>query len=101
MVSPQLEKVINRAIGEAKRRRHEFVSLEHMLFALCQDEGIGEIIHACGGRVQDVVEKIDNFFAEEALPVFDGVGEVHPTPTRGFRRVIHMADWRVQSASQL
>ncbi len=100
MVSPQLEKVINRAIGEAKRRRHEFVSLEHMLFALCQDEGIGEIIHACGGRVQDVVDKIDNFFAEEALPVFDGGGEVHPTPTIGFQRVIQRAAWHVQSSEK-
>ena len=99
MVSPQLEKVINQALEEAKKRKHEYVSLEHMLWALCQDKEIVEILFHCGGRPENILDQLDVFFSEEHLPITKKKN-FNPTPTLGFQRVIQRAAWHVQSSQK-
>lgn len=99
MVSRPLEVVINKAVAEAKRRRHEFVSLEHMLWALCQDAQVADIISRCGGKPQQIMESVESFLAAEMMPIVGG-GDINPSPTVGFQRVIQRAAWHVQTAEK-
>ena len=70
MIARQLQKSFEFALTEAVRRRHEYVTLEHLLFALLHDHDVIDVIHACGGDV-DVLKKQLNDFLErtfEQLP---------------------------------
>ena len=49
MISKELQNTLNFAYTEAKKRRHDYLTLEHLLYALLQDPAIIKIIHACGG----------------------------------------------------
>ena len=50
-LSRALEASLSLAVREARRRRHEFLTLEHVLWALLHDDGVAEVIRACGGDV--------------------------------------------------
>ena len=69
-ISRELEMTLNLAVTEARRRRHEFLCIEHVLYALLHDADVAEIIRQCGGDVADLKQGLEQFFAEklETLP---------------------------------
>jgi ATP-dependent Clp protease ATP-binding subunit ClpA len=87
------------AVAEARRRRHEYVTLEHLLLALLQETRAVEILRACGGDVkklrQDLVAYLEENF--EQLPE---KLQLEPEETLGFRRVLSRAIWHSQAAAQ-
>lgn len=99
-ISRELEVTISLAINEARRRRHEFLCLEHVLHALLFDETVAEIVRQCGGDVKELQADLEEFLKEnlEALP--EEAGEVDPQQTLAFHRVLQRAAAHVQSAGK-
>ena len=95
-ISREFEVTLTLAIKEARRHRHEFLCLEHVLYALSFDEDVAAIIRSCGGDVEQLQKDLLKFFAEniESLPE---ESEVDPQQTSGFQRVLQRAAMHVQS----
>ncbi|MBW1723907.1 MAG: ATP-dependent Clp protease ATP-binding subunit ClpA [Deltaproteobacteria bacterium] len=99
MISKELSETLGFAVREAKRRRHEYVCVEHLLFAILYDsEGI-EIIEKCGGNVEKLKNALELFFGQrmETIPEDD---EYVLQQTVGFQRVIQRAINHVRSAEK-
>ena len=63
MISKELETTLNTALREAKRRRHEYVCLEHLLYALLQDKDAGAAMLNCGGDLERLRKSLEEFFS--------------------------------------
>ena len=61
-VTKELEATLQLAIAEAKRRRHEYFTLEHMLYALCADATCSKILVGCGADLVRLRGGIEEFF---------------------------------------
>jgi ATP-dependent Clp protease ATP-binding subunit ClpA len=97
-LSRALETSLGLAVREARRRRHEFLTLEHVLWALLQDEGVAEVLRACGGNVPGLVRELESYLEEqETLPPGQ---ERPPQQTIAFQRVLQRAAAHVQSAGR-
>jgi ATP-dependent Clp protease ATP-binding subunit ClpA len=99
MISKELKATLNLAFAEARRRRHEFVCVEHLLFALLQDKDARPAIVHCGGDLAQLKKELEEFFDTrvEALP--EGVDR-QPQETVGFHRVLQRAVIHAQSAEK-
>jgi len=98
-ISPELEMTLSLAVSEAKRRRHELLCIEHLLYALLHDPRVAEIVRHCGGDVATLKAALELVFDEHMVAVPEGV-EVTPQHTIGFQRVIQRAAAHVQSAGK-
>ncbi len=98
-ISRELEATLNLAIEEARRHRHEFLCLEHVLYALLFDESVAKVIRHCAGDVEALKRDLEVFF-EETLEKLPEGAEVEPQQTLGFQRAIHRAALHVQSAGK-
>ncbi len=98
-ISRELEVTLNLAVAEARRRRHEFLCIEHVLYALLHDDDVAEIIRQCGGDIPDLKDGLERFFAEK-LETLPEETTTSPQQTLGFQRVIQRAAAHVQSAGK-
>ncbi len=98
-ISRELEISLALAFNEARRRRHEFVCIEHLLYALLHDEDIIDIIRHCGGDVDALKRSLETFFDRHLERVPEGL-PVQPQQTTGFQRVLQRAAAHVQSAGK-
>ena len=98
-ISRELEVSLTLAVNEARRRRHEFLCVEHVLYALLQDDDVAEVVRQCGGDVPALTRALEVFFGEklESLPAD---AEALPQQTLGFQRLIQRAAAHVQSAGK-
>jgi ATP-dependent Clp protease ATP-binding subunit ClpA len=98
-ISRELEAAFTLAVNEARRRRHEFLSIEHLFFALLHDADIVEVLRHCGGDVDALKRDMTRYLDDKVdrLPV--GV-EKSLQQTLGFQRVIQRAAAHVQSAGK-
>ena len=99
MISKELEGTLNTALKEAKSRRHEYVCLEHLLYALLQDKDASGAIINCGGDIDHLRKGLEEFFQThlEALP---GGSDHQPQQTLSFHRVLQRAVIHAQSAEK-
>jgi ATP-dependent Clp protease ATP-binding subunit ClpA len=98
-LTKDLEATFGAAYEEARKRHHEFLTLEHVLYAMTKDRHASRILTACGGDVAALRREIDQVFEEtmEALP--EGARR-DPEQTDSFRRVLQRAAWHVQSSGR-
>ncbi len=97
-LSRALEASLTLAVREAKRRRHEFLCLEHVLWAIVRDDDVAEVIRACGGDPAKLAHDLDHYLTQmETLP--EGV-DVPPQQTLAFQRVLQRAAAHVQSSGR-
>ena len=98
-LSRALEASLSLAVREARRRRHEFLTLEHVLWALLHDDSVAEVIRACGGNVPRLIQDTEAYLEGhlETLPEED---DRPPQQTLGFQRVLQRAAAHVQSAGR-
>ena len=95
-LSRALETTLALAVREARRRRHEFLCLEHVLWALLHDHAVADVVRACGGNVTQLLQELETYLDEqETLAPGD---ERPPQQTLGFQRVLQRAAAHVQSA---
>jgi ATP-dependent Clp protease ATP-binding subunit ClpA len=99
MISKELESTLNVALKEAKRRRHEYVSLEHLLYALLQDKDASRAIINCGGDIDRLRKALDEFFNGQMDALPEGVDQ-EPHQTLGFHRILQRAVIHAQSAEK-
>src|SRR4030042_1067380 len=99
MISKELSVTLGFAVREAKRRRHEYVGIEHILFAILHDGNGVEIISGCGGDVEHLKGALENFFNEKMEVIPEG-DEYVLQQTIGFQRVIQRAVNHVRSAEK-
>ncbi|MCW5199281.1 ATP-dependent Clp protease ATP-binding subunit ClpA [Desulfobulbus sp. F1] len=98
MLSRKLELALIKAIKEAKLKRHEYVTVEHMLWGLLHDETASHIIEKCGGSNESLKERLEEFLAG-GIPLLQ-TGKVEPSQTVAFNRVLQRAVNHVQSAGK-
>jgi ATP-dependent Clp protease ATP-binding subunit ClpA len=99
MISKELSVTLGFAVREAKRRRHEYVGIEHILYAILHDGNGVEIIEGCGGDVEHIKTSLEDFFREKMDIIPDG-DEYVLQQTIGFQRVIQRAVNHVRSAEK-
>src|SRR5690606_38141353 len=98
-VSMHLEIALSLAAQEAQRRRHELMTVEHLLFALAHDQETARVIAKSGGNVERLKRTLAEVLDREmtAVPLDE---DVVPTPSRGFQRVLQRAAWHVESSGK-
>lgn len=99
MINDKLEMALVRAIREAKSRKHEHVTVEHILYGLLHDELASRIITNCGGNIDNMKKKLEDFFTNNLPAVKEGVVS-DPIQTIGFNRVLQRAIAHVQSSGK-
>jgi len=98
MLSRELEMALIKAIKEAKVKKHEYVTVEHMLWGLLHDDLATHIIDRCGGNHDTIRERLERFFAGGMPVLKDAEGE--PAQTVAFNRVLQRAVNHVQSCGK-
>jgi len=98
-ISREFEIALTLAIKEARQRRHEFLCLEHVLYALSFDEDVAEILRNCGGKVEQLQKDLVQFF-EDNIEALSEESDVDPQQTSGFQRVLQRAAMHVQSSGK-
>ena len=99
MISKELSATLGFAVREAKKRRHEYVSVEHVLFAILHDRSGLEIVEKCGGNADGLKNRLETFFSEK-MEVLPRESEYVLQQTIGFQRVIQRAVNHVRSAEK-
>lgn len=100
ILNDELQKTLQRAYEEAKRRKHEFITLEHLLYALTFDKTACDVMLHCGADINELGQEIKKFLEEkiEALPAIDK--DYEPQYTMGFQYVLQIAIAHVQSSGK-
>jgi ATP-dependent Clp protease ATP-binding subunit ClpA len=87
------------AFMDARQKRHEFITVEHLLLAMLDNPSAAEVLRACGASLDELRKSLNEFIDEHA-PKVGGEGEVDTQPTLGFQRVIQRAILHVQSSGK-
>lgn len=99
MINRELELTFAAAIKEAKVRRHEFFTLEHILYAMIHDVKGKRILHHCGADLEKLKESLEKFFAERLEKLPEGV-EQDPIQTVAVQRALQRAIMHVHGAEK-
>ncbi len=99
MISKELSTALGFAVREAKKRRHEYVCVEHVLYAILNHETGVETIEKCGGHPDLIKEELEKFF-DEKLTRIDTKEEYVLQQTIGFQRMIQRAINQARSAEK-
>ncbi len=99
MIAQELEVSLHMAFVEARQKRHEFITVEHLLLALLENPSAQEVLKACAAKVDELKKALIEFI-EQHTPIVAGDGEVNTQPTLGFQRVIQRAILHVQSSGK-
>jgi len=94
-----LEASLTLAVHEARRRRHEFLCVEHVLFALLHDDRVADVVRACGGDVDTLKRDLTAYLDKEMDTLPDGADSL-PQQTLAFQRVLQRAAAHVQSSGK-
>jgi len=98
MIAQELEVSLHMAFVEARQKRHEFITVEHLLLALLDNPTAAEVLRAVGANIDDLRKNLTQFIGEHT-PTVAGSEDVDTQPTLGFQRVIQRAIMHVQSSS--
>ncbi len=99
MIAQELEVSLHMAFVEARQKRHEFITVEHLLLALLDNPSAAETLRACGGNIEQLRRDLTKFIVEHT-PTVDGEEDIDTQPTLGFQRVIQRAILHVQSSGK-
>lgn len=99
MIAQELEVSLHLAFVEARQKRHEFITVEHLLLVLLDNPSAAEVLRACGADIEGLRKDISSFIADHT-PTVTGTEEIDTQPTLGFQRVIQRAILHVQSSGK-
>jgi ATP-dependent Clp protease ATP-binding subunit ClpA len=99
MLSKELEFTLNLAFKEAREKNHEFMTVEHLLYALLGNPSAVEVLRACGGNLEQLKQDV-GIFLEETTPKLSAEDTRETQPTLGFQRVLQRAVFHVQSSDK-
>ncbi len=99
MIAQELEVSLHMAFVDARQKRHEFITVEHLLLALLDNPTAAEVLRACGADIDELRKGLTQHIAEQT-PRIAADREVDTQPTLGFQRVIQRAILHVQSSGK-
>src|SRR5712692_4507212 len=99
MIAKPLQKTFEFALNDAISRRHEYVTLEHVLYALLHDREVARVIRECGGDVDQLKKQLDDFMNRTLEKLPDGA-DVQPVLTAMLQRVVQYAQLHAQSSGR-
>ncbi len=99
MIAQELEVSLHMAFMDARQKRHELITVEHLLLAMIDNPTAAEVLRACGAKFEVLRTELIHYI-EEHTPVVGGEDEVDTQPTLGFQRVIQRAMLHVQSSGK-
>ncbi|MDN5849817.1 MAG: ATP-dependent Clp protease ATP-binding subunit ClpA [Nitrococcus sp.] len=99
MLSKELEFTLNLAFKEAREKRHEFLTVEHLLLALTDNPAALDVLRACGANMDQLRRDLEGFL-DETTPVLPPNDTRETQPTLGFQRVLQRSILHVQSSGR-
>ena len=99
MLSKELEFTLNLAFKEAREKRHEFMTVEHLLLALLDNPAAEDVLKACSVNLDQLRNEL-TVFLDETTPVLSEIDERDTQPTLGFQRVLQRAIFQAQSSGK-
>lgn len=100
MLDKELEYTLNLAFKEARNKRHEFVTVEHLLLALLDNSSALDVLKACGANINRLRNNLMEFI-DRTTPIIPlNIHDRDTQPTLGFQRVIQRAVFQVQSSGK-
>lgn len=99
MFSKDLELSISQAYHTARSKRHEFLTVEHLLLALLDNRSARDVMDACGVDIKRLGHELGQVL-DETIPVLSAGDQRDTQPTVGFQRVLQRALYHVQSAER-
>jgi len=99
MIAKPLQRTFEFALNDAIARRHEYVTLEHLLYALLHDREAAKAIRECGGDVDQLKKQLDDFM-NRTLEKLPDDAEVQPVLTAMLQRVVQYAQLHAQSSGR-
>ena len=100
MLSKDLESTLNQAFKGARAKRHEFMTVEHLLLALLDNESAAEVLRCCGADLNRLRLELVEFIDSTTPLIPDADEERETQPTLGFQRVLQRAVFHVQSSGK-
>ena len=99
MIAPDLEVSLHMAFVESRQKRHEFITVEHLLLAMLDNASAAEVLNACLVNLEDLRTILLDHISRHT-PIISSDSEVDTQPTLGFQRVIQRAILHVQSSGK-
>ncbi|KTD47671.1 MULTISPECIES: ATP-dependent Clp protease ATP-binding subunit ClpA [Legionella] len=100
MLNKELEFTLNLAFKEAKEKRHEFMTVEHLLLSLLDNPAAGNVLQACDANIEALRRDLVEFIDETTPRIPEDELDRETQPTLGFQRVLQRAVFHVQSAGK-
>ena len=99
MIAQELEVSLHMVFVESRQKRHEFITVEHLLLAMLDNHTAADVLRACSMDISDMRKSLVEHITEYT-PAVGGSEEVDTQPTLGFQRVIQRAILHVQSSGK-
>lgn len=99
MIAQELEVSLHMAFMDARQKRHELITVEHLLLAMLDNPSAAEVLKACGSNIETLRNELTQYIVDHT-PTISGEDEVDTQPTLGFQRVIQRAMLHVQSSGK-
>ncbi|MEM7071593.1 MAG: Clp protease N-terminal domain-containing protein, partial [Pseudomonadota bacterium] len=98
-LSDELEKTLHRTIALSRTFKHEYVTLEHLLYSLCDDKDAGNVLKSCHADLEMLRQDLHSYLENELAKTNDESFE-EPRSTAAFQRVLQRAAVHVQSSGK-
>ncbi|MSQ80572.1 MAG: ATP-dependent Clp protease ATP-binding subunit ClpA [Candidatus Methylopumilus sp.] len=99
MIAQELEVSLHMAFMDARQKRHELITVEHLLLAMLDNPSAAEVLKACGSNIEILRNELTQYI-DDHTPTISGEDNVDTQPTLGFQRVIQRAMLHVQSSGK-
>ena len=99
MLSRNLEQTLHKALDAANQRHHEYATLEHLLYALTEDQDAMAVLRSCGISLPELKDQIAVYIENELTYLVNTDAE-EAKPTTAFQRVLQRAAIHVQSSGR-
>ena len=99
MLSRELEETLSFAVDEAVKHKHEFVTLEHLLFALLEDASARNILYNCGAQIDELARALEEYFAN-VLEKMPEDAKAMPELTSTFQSTLSYAVLQAEGSGQ-
>lgn len=99
MIAQELEVSLHMAFMDARQKRHELITVEHLLLAMLDNPSAADVLKACGSDIDKLRNELAQYI-DDHTPTISGEDEVDTQPTLGFQRVIQRAMLHIQSSGK-
>src|SRR3990167_7737541 len=100
MLNRELEYTLNMAFNDARSKRHEYITIEHLLLSLLDNPSAASVLRGCGVNLDRLKKQLANFITETTPTLNEAKNQSDIQPTLGFERVLQRAIFHAQSSGR-